>query len=361
MNPLQILQGHNGVDLFGLPADELSEFLEDIGVGSQHTKRVFRSLHGTFLNLAKDPQFGQRNAARINAMGTRASVEHVRTQAAPDGSSKLLFRLGDQALVEGVLIPGQRGRTTLCLSSQVGCGVGCSFCATGTMGLTRNLLAGEMMAQVHHAMKALALVDKRLSHVVFMGMGEPLQNYERIRRVIRILMDTRGPCLESRRITVSTVGIPRMMKRFGKDFNGRVQLALSLHAGTDQTRKRIIPLARTHPLAALREVLVQHPLPGSRHIMIEYVVLPGVNDSDTELKAVSEWTHDLRCIVNLVPFNPFSGSGFRSPTVAEVESVMTRLKTLGVRVSVRWPRGREIHGACGQLALTGQRLHPLPM
>ncbi|MEE2786018.1 MAG: 23S rRNA (adenine(2503)-C(2))-methyltransferase RlmN [Myxococcota bacterium] len=278
-------------------------------------------------------------------------MQHLNTQTADDGSLKLLFELEDGARVEGVLLPGIRARWTFCVSSQVGCGIGCTFCATGTMGLGRNLRAGEIMAQIHHGIRYLRAQNMRMSHVVFMGMGEPLQNYENVRAVIRILTDTRGPCLNSRRITLSTVGIPRQMRRFAEDFGGRVQLALSLHAGTDETRQRIIPLARTHSLQALRAVCQAHPLPGSRHLMLEYVVLPGVNDTPIELHAVAQWMKGIRGVINLVPFNPFPSAQFRSPTTEEVLSVRRQLDTLQVPATIRWPRGRHVSAACGQLAL----------
>ena len=157
---------------------------------------------------------------------------------------KLLFRLADGQRVEGVLIPGLQNRVTFCLSSQVGCGVGCHFCATGTMGLTRNLSGGEMMGQMHLANRYLAQSKRRISHVVFMGMGEPLQNYEQVRSVIRILNDHRGPCLEAGRITVSTVGI-RMMRQFGQDFGGRVQLASAFTPAQMKPADASFPLKNT--------------------------------------------------------------------------------------------------------------------
>jgi 23S rRNA (adenine2503-C2)-methyltransferase len=141
------------------------------------------------------------------------------------------------------------------------------------------------------------------------------------------------------------------MRDFAADFGGRVQLALSLHAGTDKTRARILPVARTVRMAALRQALLSHPLPGSRHLMIEYVVLPGVNDSPEELDALCDWMSRVDGIVNLIPFNPFLGADFRSPTTAEVVAARDHLRARGVPVKVRWPRGREAHGACGQLML----------
>ena len=339
------------VDLLGLPPDSLATFLDEIGAGAHQMHRVFRSLHGTYAPLSDHPELGWRNVERIAAHSHRPQMELVRVMPAPDGSEKLLFRLHDESHVEAVLIPGVKSRVTLCLSSQVGCAMGCTFCATGQLGLKRNLEAGEIVAQIHAAIAHTRPQGRRVSHLVFMGMGEPMQNYDAVMNTIRIVTDSRGPCLEARKITVSTVGLVKRMVQFGRSFEGRVQLALSLHAGTDATRQRIIPLAHTYPLAELKRVCQAHPLPGSRHLMIEYVILPGVNDTDAELAGVAQWADGLACVVNLVPFNPFPNAPFRAPTPAETHSVSTRLRALGVMTTVRWPRGRAVNAACGQLAL----------
>ncbi len=338
------------IDLCGLPFDELGQYLDQVGIGAHQAHRVFRALHGGTTPLKDDPEFGWRNLERLERSSHLPETVQVMGSPASDGSEKLLFKLRDGEHVEAVLIPGKGTRVTLCVSSQIGCGVGCTFCATAQLGVRRNLECGEIMAQVHAANAHLG-PSRRVSHIVFMGMGEPLQNYEAVRRSIRILTDTRGPCLEARRITVSTVGLVRRMREFGQDFDGRVQLALSLHAGTDETRQSIIPLARAYPLAALRETCLNHPLPGSRRLMIEYIVLPGVNDTPRELDGVVEWTQGLECVVNLVPFNPFPQASFRAPTDGEVRAVATHLRDAGVMVTIRWPRGRGVNAACGQLAL----------
>jgi len=339
------------VDLLGLPPASLETFLDEIEVGAHQMHRVFRALHGTYSPLGLHPELGWRNVERIEWHSHRPQMALVRTLPAPDGSEKLLFRLHDGRHVEAVLIPGLRERVTLCLSSQVGCAVGCTFCATGRLGLKRNLQAGEIVAQVHAAIAHTRPQGRRVSHLVFMGMGEPMQNYEAVMNTIRVVTDSRGPCLEARKITVSTVGLVKRMGQFGRAFDGRVQLALSLHAGTDETRQQIIPLARKYPLSALKAACLAHPLPGSRHLMIEYVILPGTNDTDAELAGVAEWTQGLSCVVNLVPFNPFPGAPFRAPTPEETRSVSTRLRAMGVMTTVRWPRGRAVNAACGQLAL----------
>ena len=342
----------DSLDLLGLPDSALADHLDQIGIGSHHTHRVFRALQGAGQALDEDFQFGWRNLARLRESGHWIRPELVKTLDADDGTRKALIRLRDGAQIEMVLIPGSGTRTTLCLSSQVGCGIGCTFCATAQMGLRRNLGAGEIVGQFHAADELLKPSGRRVSHVVFMGMGEPMHNYDAVHDAIQILTDRRGPCLEARRITVSTVGLIKPMVQFGKDFGGRVQLALSLHAGTDETRAEIIPLARNYPLEALRRACLAHPLPGSRRLMIEYVHLPGLNDTEEELQAVARWTRDLKCLVNIVPFNPFPGTPHTSPSLEATQRILNRLRELGVPSTIRRPKGRLANAACGQLALT---------
>lgn len=339
-------------DLLGLPRPALAALLERVGVGRKHAKRVFRGLHRKRLPLHDIPDLG-RHAETIAEATRQASVEIEASQRSDDGTEKLVFRLCDGARVEGVLIPMKKGRVTVCVSSQVGCAMGCRFCATGTMGLARGLEAGEIVAQVHAAKARVEAAGDRLRNIVFMGMGEPLHHYPATRDAVRILRDDAGPCFKARHITVSTVGVVPKMRQFAKDFGGRVQLALSLHAGTDATREAIIPLAARYDMATLRQACLEHPLPGTRKLMIEYVVLPGVNDSPAEIDALADWTRDLPCLVNLIPFNPFAGAPFRAPTADEVLRVGAQLRQRRVPHSIRWPRGRGVAGACGQLALEG--------
>jgi 23S rRNA (adenine2503-C2)-methyltransferase len=334
-------------DLMGLPYPDLGRLLDRIGVGAKHAGRVFRGVHHHRLALDAIPDLG-RHAAVIAAATRQSTARIVADHQSEDGTRRLMFALDDGARIEGVLIPMRPDRATLCISSQVGCAMACTFCATGTMGLTRGLGAGEILAQVH---AARAVSDRPVRNLVFMGMGEPLHHYAATRDAVRILLDTRGLSYKARHVTVSTVGVLPKMRSFAADFGGRVQLALSLHAGTDAVRQQIIPLAKTYDMANLRAACLDHPLPGSRRLMIEYVVLPGVNDTDAELAALAEWTRGIDCLVNLIPFNPFRGAPFRAPTVDEVNRAAAALKILRVPHTVRWPRGRGVDGACGQLAL----------
>ena len=226
----------------------------------------------------------------------------------------------------------------------------CRFCATGTLKLTRHLRAGEIVAQVH-AVRAELGSTATLSHLVFMGMGEPLHNYPALRDALRVLFDPHGHPFDRRKVTVSTVGLPDRIAQLTEDFGGKLQIALSLHAGTDATRKTILPMAKKVSMAELHEAAAAWESLDGGFTMVEYVVLPGVNDTDAELDGLASWMQGLRGVVNLIPFNPFPQAPYRSPTEAEVLRVRDGMKARGLVVTIRWPRGREASGACGQLML----------
>lgn len=341
-------------DLLALPFPALQDCLDALGVGRVHAGRVFRALHGAEPHpFGAIPQLG-RHGPFLDAHTTRSVARIDAVHPSDDGTERLVFALHDGTRVEGVLLPANpSGRVTLCLSSQVGCAMGCAFCATGTLGLTRQLSAGEIVAQVHEARARVTASGRRLTHLVFMGMGEPLHNHGAVRDALSILFDPHGQPMDQKRVTVSTVGLVDRIRQLGEDFGGRIQLAISLHAGTDVTRRRIIPLARKVSLAELKAAVLAWPLPGSRHLMIEVVVLPGINDGPDELDGLASWMDGVDGMLNLIPFNPFPGAQFRSPTDDEVRAMQAGLRARGVPVRVRWPRGRAASGACGQLMLAG--------
>ncbi len=272
-----------------------------------------------------------------------------------DGTERLVFALGDGARVEGVLIP-EGPRTTFCVSSQVGCAMGCAFCATATLGLQRGLQASEIVRQVQIASERCAEPTSGhapLRNVVFMGMGEPLHHYEATRDALAILTDPGGLALAYDRITVSTVGLVPRMDELGRDFGGRIQLALSLNAGRDATRRALMPITARYDMAALRDAVARHPLPRNRGVLVEYVLLAGVTDRPDELQGLVEWATGLPVVINLIAWNGWEGAPFATPTPADVDAVVARLRRAGLRVSVRLPRGRPEAAACGQLALRG--------
>ncbi len=264
-----------------------------------------------------------------------------------DGTVKLALRLAD-ASVETVLIPG-RGRRTACVSSQAGCTRRCDFCATSRLGAGRNLRAGEIVLQ--YLVTAAAVPASPPRNVVFMGMGEPLDNLEAVLAAVRGLTDVH-PGLSPRHVTVSTAGVLPAMKRFlaRSDAN----LALSLNATTDDVRTRLMPHNARWPIAALlgllREAGARQP---GRRFFVEYVLLAGVNDGDADARRLAGLLHGIEAQVNVIPHNPFPGSPYQAPSRAATLRFQQRLKAEGGRSIVRWPRGADVAGACGQLALRG--------
>ncbi|HLY39468.1 MAG TPA: 23S rRNA (adenine(2503)-C(2))-methyltransferase RlmN [Candidatus Binatia bacterium] len=273
---------------------------------------------------------------------------------ASDGTRKLLFRLpGDRpASIESVLIPqferadGARDRLTLCISSQAGCGMGCVFCATARMNLVRNLTPAEIVGQVR-AGRALA-APRSVTNIVFMGMGEPLANYDAVRTALEILTAEWGYAISPRRITVSTVGIVPAIQRLVTET--RVNLAVSLTATTDAQRARLMPVNRRWPLAALLDACRALPLPKRKRITFEYVMLAGENDTDADARRLVRLLHGLRSKVNLIPFNPFPGAGFEPSPRRRIDGFQAVLREHGLNATVRESRGQDIQAACGQLA-----------
>ena len=283
-------------------------------------------------------------------LGGRARValpEIERITPSQDGSRKLVFRLTDQCLVSAVMMPDE-DRITLCLSTQVGCGYGCAFCLTGTMGFERNLTSTEIVGQL---LAANRLLDEgqRVTHLVFMGMGEPLANLGAVVKSIRIMTDARlGIGYSPRRITVSTVGLVSGIERLGRE-NLKVNLAISLHAATDEVRGRLMPVNRSWNLATLMEAVRRYPLAPRQRIFFEYVLLEGVNDSTEDAGRLARLLRGVRAKVNLIPFNDWEGAGFHRPPLARILGFQSVLLEAGITTTVRWSKGEDIGAACGQL------------
>ena len=283
------------------------------------------------------------------ALGERAVVmlpDVERMTPSQDGSRKLVLRLPDGNRISAVLIPDE-DRITLCLSTQVGCGYGCAFCLTGTMGLGRNLTAGEIVGQLMVANRLLP--GQRVTHLVFMGMGEPLANYDAVVTALRILTDAKlGLGYSPRRITVSTVGLVKGIERLGRE-NLKVNLAISLHAADDETRGRLMPVNRSWNLDALMAAVRKYPLAPRQRIFFEYVLLDGVNDSLEDAGRLARLLRGVRGKVNLIPFNDWEGAGFSRPPIARILAFQSRLLDAGITTTVRWSKGEDIGAACGQL------------
>ena len=277
-------------------------------------------------------------------------------QKSVDGTRKFLFRLDDGAEVESVLIK-QPKRYTLCVSSQVGCAIGCKFCRTALMGLKRHLSTAEILSQVLAVKDEVRKIatkgeDADFYNIVFMGMGEPFHNYDNVVRAIEILNDELGLDFSARKITVSTSGLVPAIEKFGKS-EAQANLAVSLNATTDEIRESLIPINRKWPLDSLLGALREYPLKRGKRITIEYVMLHGVNDNDEDLKRLPGLLRGIPSKVNLIPYNENAGLGYKAPPRAHVAKWQETLLSKGLNSTIRWSKGDDISAACGQLATEG--------
>ncbi|MBK8257575.1 MAG: 23S rRNA (adenine(2503)-C(2))-methyltransferase RlmN [Polyangiaceae bacterium] len=294
---------------------------------------------------------------KLLALSPRVSLEVASRAPSNDGSMRLLLRTRDGALIESVLIPGP-ARTTLCVSSQVGCARACSFCETGSHGLTRQLSAGEIVDQVRIALVEHAARggEPPLVNLVFMGMGEPFDNLTEVLRAISLLTDGRAYDFAPARITVSTVGVADKIQAF---FAGtRARLAVSLNAPDDERRSRMMPVNQRFNLEDLKKALLQY-MPRTRGVLFEYVLFHGVNDSPEDAARLAEYVADIPCRVNVIPCNPGPDPTLLPPEDEAITRFLHELMSRGVTTLVRRPRGRDVGGACGQLAGAARRVLPL--
>ncbi|MBR9981130.1 MAG: 23S rRNA (adenine(2503)-C(2))-methyltransferase RlmN, partial [Desulfatitalea sp.] len=318
-------------------------------------ERVFRAdqiLKWLYLRLADD--FGQMTDLSKNFRVlltdhftiARLTVDKVRTSA--DGTRKFLFRLADGETVESVLMP-ERNHDTLCVSSQVGCALGCRFCLTGQGGLVRHLTAAEIVGQVWEVRKQMP-DPARLTNLVFMGMGEPLANYDALVQAITVLTNSDwGMKFASRRVTVSTAGLVPRIADLGRDTH--VNLAVSLNEVDDAARSRLMPINRTHPLAQLLEACRHYPLPKGRKITFEYILFKDLNDSPDHARRLCRLLGPLKAKINLIPFNPHAGSPFERPSEASIQAFQNLLIEKHFTSMVRYSKGLDIMAACGQLSV----------
>ncbi len=262
-----------------------------------------------------------------------------------DASEKFLLETHDGHLFEMVLMPYDN-RVTLCISSQVGCRMGCTFCQTGKMGLKRNLTSGEILSQLHIARENLQ--DRRITNVVFMGMGEPLDNYDEVVKACRLMVDKNGWGLSMHRVTVSTSGVVPYIQKLGKELP--VRLAISLHEADDNKRSQMMPVNRKYPLAELKKALLEYPAHKRYGITIEYVIIEGKNDSIEEAKKLVKYLSGLKVKVNLIPINHFPGIEMKPSTASGLRRFQKYLSDRSIPAPIRYSRGQDISGGCGQLA-----------
>jgi 23S rRNA (adenine2503-C2)-methyltransferase len=336
------------VNLVGLLPSELEDLAVELGASRYRGRQLATWMYrksvfdlDAMSDLPKD--FRQ-------ALAERAVVEVAepeREMPSADGSRKLVYVLDGGSRISSVLMPDEE-RITLCVSTQVGCGFACGFCLTGVMGLERNLTSGEIVGQVLAANRLLE-EGRRATHIVFMGMGEPLANYAALVKAIKILTDLKlGLGYSPRRLTVSTVGLVPGIDKLGRE-DLKVNLAISLHATTDDVRARLMPVNRSFDLAALMGAVKRYPLASRQRVFFEYVMLEDVNDTVDDAQRLVRLLRGVKAKVNLIPFNDWEGARFRRPPLARILAFQSVLLDAGVTTTVRWSKGEDIGAACGQL------------
>ncbi len=347
--------------LYDLTLAELTDWAIRHGQPAYRAKQIFHSLYqkgiadpGGMSDLPKELR------DLLSGQFSGPTLEVVTEQKSADGTTKWLFRLGDGQFIESVLIPvegrasGKRSeRKTICLSTQVGCAYGCAFCASGMDGFRRNLSAGEIVQEVLAAERSLK--PARVTNLVFMGMGEPLSNYDNLLRAVRVLNDPEGLKVGARKITISTVGLVPMIERLSKE-GLQVELSISLHAPNDDLRGQIMPVNRRYPLSQLMGAARAYVRATKRIITFEYILIDGVNDAPEQARELAALLKGLLCKVNLIPCHPIPGAPFARPPMKRMLAFEGVLKEKKIVCTLRRSRGLDIDGACGQLRL--RRLDP---
>jgi len=339
-----------GRDMRSLLPDELAKWIAATGAPGYRGEQIFRWLHSRGIQTVDEmTNVPPTLRAALEREHPLVPLTQAALQTARDGTRKLGFRTHDGRNIESVLIPDDdpaRNKLTLCISSQVGCAIDCQFCATATLGFGRNLTAGEIVAQVY---RATTLAERRPTNLVFMGMGEPLHNFDNVARALTLLEHQWGAAFSPRRLTVSTAGLVPGIEKLGA-LTPNPNLAISLNATTDDVRTRIMPINKKWPIAALLDAARRYPLSHGRRVTFEYVLLAGVNDADADADRLPRLLKGIPSKINLIPWNPFQGPQFERPSAERIRTFQERLRAADMAVYIRTPRGDDIDAACGQLA-----------
>ncbi len=339
------------VDLTNMTLSQLTTYLISLGLPKYRGIQVFAWLyrpHITDFSQMTDLSKESREMLESQAYFTWPEIAEI--EHSKDGTVKYGFKLSDSNYIESVLIPEEE-RNTLCVSSQVGCAMGCEFCLTGAGGFRRNLTPGEIVGQVVKVRDWLYDTDDSdafLSNIVFMGMGEPLANFDNLVIALDILTEQRGLDFSDRKITISTCGLVHKIRELGE--KTKVNLAVSLHSVDDTIRSKLMPINKRHPLADLLEACRNFPLPRRKRIMFEYILIKNLNDSESDAEMMAEKLKGIPCKINLLPYNESKGLPFKRPADKQIERFQQILWEAGYTVLVRSSRGSDISAACGQLA-----------
>lgn len=326
---------------------EVEDLILSLGKERYRARQIMKWLYhqgvtsfGEMTTLAKEFRVKIAELARIG------QPEILKVQTSRDGTKKVLFRLEDDSLIESVLIPGKT-HWTACLSTQVGCRMGCRFCYTGRQGLKRNLRPSEITGQLTR-LKFGTPEGPEIKNIVLMGMGEPLDNYENVLKAVTIITSEPGPGFSPRKVTLSTCGLVPAIGRLGNEIS--VNLAVSLHGADDRTRNALMPINRKYPLDTLIEACRNYPMPGRRMLTFEYLLLAGVNDSPADAEKLARLLRGVHCKLNLIAFNEHPESAFRTPSVEDVRAFQQVLLDKNYTVILRTSKGTDIMAACGQLS-----------
>ncbi|HEY3489643.1 MAG TPA: 23S rRNA (adenine(2503)-C(2))-methyltransferase RlmN [Candidatus Deferrimicrobiaceae bacterium] len=340
-------------ELKGMTISELEAFFFAEGKERFRARQLSRWLYQRYVDGFEAMTDLSKPFREQLAQGCTLTAPVVDTiESSGDGTEKYLFRLQDGHSVESVMIP-EEGRTTLCVSSQVGCAMRCGFCATGAVGFKRNMTASEIVNQAIFAAKRLASRGEKLTNIVFMGMGEPLENFEEVCRVVDILLSVYGFHLSGKRVTVSTSGIIPEMLSLSERYP--VSIAVSLNAARDDLRSALMPINRKYPLRDLVQAMRKIPLHRGRKVTVEYVLLKGVNDSPSDAREVARLLKGIPVKMNLIPFNAHEFGEFVSPPQSVADAFRDILVDAGMLAITRGRRGDDIRAACGQLSAGNTR------
>ncbi len=335
--------GDGPVDIKNLTIEELTDFLGGLGKERFRAGQIMRWIYGRgATSFAEMTDLAKSLRAELEERAVISTLVPEAVEESRDGTRKYLFRLADGESVEAVRIPMEGGRATLCISTQVGCAMGCAFCLTGTFGLIRNLTTAEIVNQV-----CAVLPEGLVNNIVLMGMGEPLHNLENVIRALRLFYLPEGLNFSPRKVTLSTAGLVPQMLELGARI--RVNLAVSLNATTDEVRNRLMPVNRRYPLADLMAACRSYPLQPRQRITFEYILIRDVNDSDQDARRLVKLLHGIRAKINLIPFNELPGSSFRAPAEERIEAFQAYLLSRNLVAVRRASKGQDISAACGQL------------
>ncbi|MBF0445143.1 MAG: 23S rRNA (adenine(2503)-C(2))-methyltransferase RlmN [Magnetococcales bacterium] len=336
------------IRLTSLSREELNTLIvDDWGEKPFRAKQLWSWLYVKLVNDVSDmTDLSKLFRAKLEEVCQPLSPTVQSRQMSKDGTEKWLLSFTDGQQVETVYIPEEE-RGTLCVSSQVGCSLACPFCFTGTQKLVRNLTTSEIVEQVTFARSQVEARGQRLTNIVLMGMGEPLHNYAAVAKAVKIILDSSGLAIGTRKITLSTSGVVPKMVQAGYDLG--INLAISLHSVRDDVRDQLVPINKKYNLAALRKGAKEYPLKGNRSITWEYVMLDGINDSPDDARMLVKYLKGIPSKVNLIPFNPWPGTPYKPSSAQKIEEFQNIVGNTGLVTVIRERRGEDIQAACGQL------------